>query len=421
MNAILGMLLSWFVDCCYFVGAVLFSPFWLTRMMRTGKIRTDWRARFGMGAMLPAPTMPRVVIYAVSVGETNAIRGLVATLAASVPPVEIVIAAQTDTGFRRATELYGSAHAVVRWPFDFSCSMRRFYARVNATTLILVELELWPNATAIAARRGMQVVVVNGRLSERSFRRYRAVRFLVRPMFARARLVLAQTAEYAERFVALGAARDRVRVSGTMKWDSIAMLDSVEGADALALAMGIDRSRPLVVAGSTEPGEEQLLRDALPVGTQLLIAPRKPEWFDGVARNLSPCVRRTQPQVPAQSSDSFVLDTIGELRMAYSLADVVVVGRSFGTLHGSDPIEPIGLGKATIIGPRAGDFKESMDALLEGDGIAQVSADALPAMLARLLANPQERAALAARGRAVIQSRQGATNATAEAIRVVLR
>ena len=420
MKGMISVLLAWCMDACYFIGAVLLSPVWLTRMLRTGKIRTDWRARFGMGQALSAKRCSRVVLYAVSVGETNAIRGLVAELSASTPPVEVVIAAQADTGFRRATELYGAQHAVVRWPFDFSCCMRRFYTRVNADALVLVELELWPNATSIAARRGMKIIVVNGRLSARSFRRYCRVSAMVRPMFARVAQVLAQTQEYATRFVALGAAQDRVVVSGTMKWDSVALENSVAGADALALALGIDRTRPLVVAGSTEPGEELLLRNALPRGTQLLIAPRKPEWFDGVARNLEGCVRRSQPQGP-RASDFYLLDTIGELRMAYSLADVVVIGRSFGVLHGSDPIEPIGLGKATVIGPRAGDFKESMDALLEGQGIEQVTHEALAVTLSRLLGDGAARSALAARGRAVIESKQGATRMTAEAIRALLR
>ncbi len=411
---------GWLVDLCYLVGALLLLPFWLTRMIRTGKIRTNWPARFGFGATLAAPDSRRVLIYAVSVGEVNAVRGLVAQLSAGDPSIEVVIAAQTDTGFRRASDLYGSRHAVVRWPFDFSCSIRRFFNRVRADALVLVELELWPNATAIARHRGMPIVVVNGRLSDRSFRRYSMVRWCVAPAFRRLDRVLAQTTVYAERFAALGTAARCVTVSGTMKWDSIAIEDTAAGADALAAALGIDRSRLLVVAGSTEPGEELLLRDSLPSGTQLLIAPRKPEWFDGVARNLSPCVRRSQPGAGVASTDYFVLDTIGELRMAYSLADVVVVGRSFGVLHGSDPIEPIGLGKATIIGPRAGDFQESMEALLAGGGIEQVSREEFPTTLARLLDDPRARAELAALGRAVIRSRQGATTATADAIRSVL-
>ncbi len=421
MSAVWSMLGAWFVDLCYLVAALLFSPVWLTRMMRTGKIHTDWRARFGFGATLALPRGKRVLLYAVSVGEVNAVRGLVAQLAAGAEPMEIVIAAQTDTGFRRASELYGSAHTVVRWPFDFSCSMRRFYTRIQAHALVLVELELWPNATSIAQSRGMPIVVVNGRLSERSFRRYSIARRLVTRMFARATRVLPQTEAYAERFESLGVERSRITVTGTMKWDSIAIEDTVAGSDALALAMGIDRTRPLIVAGSTEPGEELLLRDALPSGAQLLIAPRKPEWFDGVARNLSPCVRRSQPNASKEKSACFVLDTIGELRMAYSLADVVVVGRSFGVLHGSDPIEPIGLGKATVIGPRCGDFQESMDALRAGNGIAQVTREELAGVLARLVAESDERSALAARGRAVIRQRQGATKVTADLIRSVLR
>lgn len=387
-------------------------------MGRSGKLRTDWAARFGrVRDPRPRTDRPRILLHAVSVGEVNAIRLLVQALAADASAPEVVIATTTDTGFARATALFGASHQVVRYPFDFSLAVNRFLDAVRPDLVALVELEVWPNFTAACRQREIPVVVINGRLSERSFRRYRRVRPIVAPSFRRLLTVSAQTDAYAERFNALGVARGSVLVSGTMKWDTAEIADTVPGADELAQSMGIDRSRPLVVAGSTAVGEETLLDRALPAGAQLLVAPRKPEWFDATTAALPGAVRRSSGRAGSaatRTTGRFVLDTIGELRKAYALADLVVVGRSFGTLHGSDMMEPIALGKATLIGPRSGDFRDTMEALLEGRGIIETSVERLADDIKRLLADPAERAALAERGRAVIRQRQGATQRNAE-------
>ena len=267
-------------DLCYAILAIATAPIWLARMIWTGKIRTDWSARLGRGASLPARgTRPRVLIHAVSVGEVNAIRGLVERLANDRMQPEIVVSVTTDTGIARARTLFGERHAVVRTPFDFSFAVRRWLGRVRPDVLVLVELELWPNMTRLAKSRGIPVAVVNGRLSDRSIKRYRLIGGLVRGMFSRAELVLAQNKAYAERFAELGSRE--VLVTGNMKWDSIAIRDTVPGVEKLADEMGLAKGAPVVVAGSTEPGEESLLRDALPDGVRLVIAPRKPEWWDG--------------------------------------------------------------------------------------------------------------------------------------------
>ncbi|MBL9148555.1 MAG: hypothetical protein JNM94_07665 [Phycisphaerae bacterium] len=406
------------IDAAYGSAALVTSPVWLWRMHRSGKLKTDWRARFGrVDPPLPPPTRPRILLHAVSVGEVNAIRLLVGELAKAPGGPEVVVAATTDTGFARATTLFAPTHRVVRYPFDASGAVRRFLDSVRPTLVALVELEVWPNFTAACASRGIGLAVINGRLSERSFGRYVKVRPLVRPSFARLSAVSAQTPAYAERFAALGVDASCVTVGGTMKWDTAEIADAVPGADELARDFGLDRTKPLVVAASTAPGEETLIASALPQGTQLVIAPRKPEWFAATAAALPGAVRRTATKdtpSPGSPTGRYVLDTIGELRRAMALADVVVVGRSFGTLHGSDMMEPIALGKATVIGPRSGDFRDMMDALRDGKGIVETDAAGLAPTLARLLASPDERSSLAARGREVIRSNQGATRRNAE-------
>jgi 3-deoxy-D-manno-octulosonic-acid transferase len=394
------------------------GPFILARMWWTGKLRTDWRARFGEGLVHPRTARPRVLIHGVSVGEVNAVRGLVARLAADRLRPEIFVSSTTETGFQRAQALFGRSHQVVRTPIDFTFAMRHWLDRVQPDVLILVELELWPNMTRLAELRGIPVVVVNGRLSDRSIRRYRRIERFVRGMFGRATIVLAQNRASADRFAELGSTE--VLVSGNMKWDSIEITDDVPGAARLREELGIPKGAPLVVAGSTEPGEEILLRDALPEGARLLIAPRKPEWFDGVAANLPGCVRRSTKERGTAETRFFVLDTIGELRMAYALADLVVMGRSFGRLYGSDPIEPASLGKPVVIGPRVADFRDVVDAFLARGGIVQIDATALTATLAELLADPRKRAEIAFRARETIRREQGGTARTAEVLLAML-
>jgi len=394
------------VDAAYAAGLVAASPVLAWRALRGGKRRADWSARMGRGATLPPPKVGgRLLIHAVSVGEVNAARHLVESLARD---HDVVLSASTDTGFARAMQLFGNRIAVVRYPLDAGFAVERFLDRVQPTLVALMELEAWPNFIASCRRRGIPVGVVNGRLSERSFSRYRLVRPLLASMFAALDFACVQTEAYADRFVAMGTARERVQVTGTMKWDTAQVADTVEGAEDLAIELGIDRNRPLVVAGSTAPGEEALLHVSVPSGVQLLCAPRRPEWFDAAAADMPGCVRRSL-RTSSASSDRFLLDTIGELRKAYALATVVVVGRSFGELHGSDMMEPVALGKATLIGPRYGDFADTAEKLQAAGGLRVTSRTELARDLATLLADPRLREEMCASGRAVIAREQGAT------------
>lgn len=408
------------LDAIYVIGLVLSSPVWLVRMLRTGKIKTDWAGRFGRTGSIPAPRRPRVLLHGVSVGEVNAIRKLVDTLAAPPLEAEVFVSATTNTGSERARSLFADRHRVVQYPLDFSFAVSRFLDSVQPDIVVLVELEVWPNFLRSAARRGIQVCVVNGRLTDRSARGYRLIGPLLRASFRHLCFAAVQSESYGRRFRKMGVAADRLIVTGTMKWDTAQIADRVEGADELADAMGIDRSRPLVVAGSTAPGEHELLVESLDDGVQLLCAPRRPEWFDQAAAAMPGCVRRSRGDRGSETG-RFLLDTIGELRQAYALADVVVVGRSFGKLHGSDMMEPIALGAPTVSGPAVEDFQDTVDALLAGDGLVQTNREQLATVLRDLLGDPQRRKALAENGRTVLRQQQGATARNAELIRKAIR
>lgn len=410
-NADLDMTL---LDLAYIPIAAAFLP----RLLQ--KKRGGWRERFGHGAELPRTGKGRVLLHAVSVGEVNALRSLVPILAKT---NDVIVSATTDTGLERAISLYSSQAVVVRFPLDTSSAVKRFLDRVQPEAVGLTELELWPQFMRECTRRNIPVGVINGRLSERSFRGYFKIRFFMKEFFASLAFAAVQDDDYAKRFMAMGTPPERCRVTGSMKWDAISLLPpgSLDpAAEMLAREMGIDRSVPLVVAGSTGPDEESLLHDAVPENVQLLCAPRKTERFDDAAGAMPGCIRRSRREVGPSGSKRFLLDTIGELRLAYMLADVVVVGRSFFNLFGSDPIEPIALGKPVVIGPAVSDFAQIVKEFEKGGGLCRADRASLPGVILRLLSDGAERRRLSDAGVAVIRQQQGASQRHAAMLEAIL-
>lgn len=419
------------LDLLYVPAAVVTAPWWAR------KARSGWGERFGRISPLPerTPGTPRLLIHAVSVGEVNTLRGLVPLLREK--GVEVVVSVSTDTGIARARALFAdqSGVFVVRYALDFSPAVRRFLDTVRPDAVALVELEVWPNFVSACSRRAIPVSVINGRLSARSFRGYSRLRRFFRSPFGALAFAAVQDEDYAQRFRAMGVAPERVHVTGSMKWDATALLTPGEilpGADDLARELGIDRSKPLIVAGSTAPidtggaydCEEALLAAALPPGAQLLCAPRKPEHRDKAYAALggaSACTRRSDKRPAPPGTSRFLLDTIGELRAAYALADIAVIGRTFSNLGGSDPIEPIALSKPTIIGSEYANFNSVVAAFKRADAIVEADAASLAAALDDLLRNPERRRVLAENGLAAIRAQQGATARHADMLLQLLR
>ncbi len=399
------------LDPIYMLVALATWPLWRR------KARGDWPARFGQGEPLPMASKSRLLIHAVSVGEVSALRTLVPLLANE---TDLVISVSTDTGIERAWALYSDTATIVRYPLDFSWCVRRFLDGVRPDAVALVELELWPNFLKSCRKRDIPVAIINGRLSERSFRGYKKLRPLLRRHFASLRRVAVQDEAYRKRFNAMGVDPARCEVVGSMKWDAPPMQHDAETADRFAREMGIDRNRPLIVAGSTADGEEALLHAACSQGVQLLCAPRRPERFDEAGEALPACVRRSRPHEGRPSSDRFLLDTIGELGDAYALADIVVLGRSFGDLHGSDPLEPAALGKPILIGPATSDFTHAVETLAQCDAIVRTTREGLVGDIRRLLENPSARASLGERARECVAAHRGPSERTAHLLRELL-
>jgi 3-deoxy-D-manno-octulosonic-acid transferase len=290
-----------------------------------------------------------------------------------------------------------------------------------------MELEVWPNFISQCRKRNIPVLLVNGRLTAASFSRYSWARPLVRGMFSRLNWVCAQDQTYAERFVALGVDKDRIAVTGTMKFDTAQIAGNVPGDLLLADQVGLVPGKDLIwVCGSTGPGEEQLIlaqyRQLLTRYSRLrlVLVPRKPERFDEVAdliRSMKfSVVRRSRKTIPPPGPLPHVVlgDTMGELRKFYSIADVVFVGRTMVDLgarqHGSDMIEPAALAKPIIVGPFTGNFAEPMARFTAAEAI-HVVADAaeLGQAIAGVLSTPYQSRTMAERAQDTVRRGQGAT------------
>jgi 3-deoxy-D-manno-octulosonic-acid transferase len=425
------------IDLLYVFAGLALSPMVLYRRVRHNRYRAGWGERFG-SLRRRHPGRKCIWLHAVSVGEVNAAQTLLAEMDKQFGDFEIVISTTTDTGFARAQKLFGSKLQVFYFPFDLSWVVRRAFERLRPSLCLLMELEVWPNFIFTAHARGVPVVVLNGRISDRSFSRYHKIRRLTRTFFGKLDMVLAQTQEYAERFRALGSPAERVLVTSSLKYDTAQVADRVPGADALAeqLALG---GAPLWVAGGTGNDEEKLVLDVYRAlvqengfkGLRLAVVPRKPERFDEVAGVIEqmgfPLVRYSRLKdgaTHATPDDQAVIlgDTMGDLRKFYSLATVIFVGRSLVPMGGSDMMEAAALGKCTLFGPHTFNFRQTVEALLAGQGALQVmDRDDLLKAMKQCLSEPDYADRIARAGQAVIRENQGATARTMEVLRKLLQ
>ncbi len=423
------------IDSLYLLGIAALAPKIIYRMVRHNRYRAGWSQRLG-GITRKDPSRPCIWIHAVSVGEVNATKTLIAELQKQLPDYEIALSSTTDTGMARAEALYGDKLDVFYFPFDLSGIMKRAFKRIRPDICLLMELEVWPNLAQIAEKQGVPLVVVNGRISDRSFPRYKLVRPMVKSMFAKLSLVLAQTEEYAERFRFMGCPKDKIIVTSSLKYDTARVTDRIEGADQLAAQLNIGNER-LWVAGGTGPGEEKIILEVFGklradeqfADLRLAVVPRKPERFDEVAALIERCgfdfarysdVKDTDNVV--EGAPAVILgDTMGDLRRFYGLANIVFVGRSLVPMGGSDMMEPTALGKCTIFGPHTFNFRQTVDALLQANGAIEVTdGDDLLTTMRKFLANKDLAQPISSSGQYVIKQNQGATQKTVNAITKLL-
>jgi 3-deoxy-D-manno-octulosonic-acid transferase len=386
----------------YTLAWYLVLPLLPLRLWWRGRREPGYREHIGerFGRYRGAPRQPVLWIHAVSLGETRAVVPLVERLQRAYPGATVLLTHMTATGRAAGRELFGESVAQAWLPYDVPFAVRAFLRHFRPRAGMLVETELWPNLVARSKAAGVPVYLVNARLSERSADRYARVGWLARPMLAAMAGVAAQTAAHAARFAALGA-RAPV-VTGNLKFD----LQVPEAALALGreLRRRFGASRPVWVAGSTRDGEEVLLLDALaahdlPPHTLTVIVPRHPQRFDAVAALLRergvPFARRSAGTSVAADVRFVLGDSMGEMLGYFAAADVVFVGGSLRPLGGQNLIEPIAVGRPTLVGPHMFNFAEATaSALSAGAALCVADAAALVAQVGALLGDPSRRAAM---------------------------
>jgi 3-deoxy-D-manno-octulosonic-acid transferase len=432
-----GLSMRLLLDMAYLLTGLAVSPIVLYRMLRHGRYRQGWAQRFGRVERRD-PGRKCIWLHAVSMGEVNAAQTLIAQIEKQLPDYEIVVSTTTDTGFAQATKLFGHKWSVFYFPFDLSWVGHRAFDRLRPSLCLLMELEVWPNFVFTAAARRVPVVVVNGRISDRSFTRYRRIKRVTRTFFGKLDFVLAQTQQYAERFRELGCPAERVLVTSSLKYDTAQVADQVEGAEALAAQLSLTGAK-LWVAGGTGDDEEKIILDVYQslvqdrrfVDLRLAVVPRKPERFNEVAELIEhrgfPLVRYSQlkgttTKAPDNGKAVILGDTMGDLRKFYSLATIIFIGRSLVPMGGSDMMEAAALGKCTVFGPHAFNFRQTVEVLLQAQGALQVADGSdLRKTMEKCLSDPAYTHRIAQAGQAVIRQNQGATARTMEVLRKMLR
>lgn len=407
------------VDLAYFTALGLASPLILYKALLGSRHVRGMSRRLSF--VLPEPG-PCVWVHGVSVGEVLAAKSFVKALSAALPGREIVISTSTSTGQDVARKAF-PGHRVIYFPIDFSWSVRRYFRRLMPELVVLVEGDLWPNFLERAEKANVPVVVINGRLSERSARRWSLVPQVFRRLFQKVTCFAVQSIDYARRFESVGVRVDRLKVTGLMKYDNLPRPGDIN-AQGLRERMGIDSTAPVLIAGSThDPEEGELLaifkdlREAHP-GLRLILAPRHNERSDEIERlilsqGLS-CTRYSRLGAATPDSSSVILvDVLGELGRLYGAADLCFVGGSLIPHGGQNMLEPACLAKPVLFGPHVFNFTEIVKDLLGHDAAVQVMDRAeLKSVLDRLLTDRNAAEALGRRALETIDARRGATSAT---------
>ncbi|GAC1465156.1 MAG: 3-deoxy-D-manno-octulosonic acid transferase [Isosphaeraceae bacterium] len=414
------------LNAIYLLLLLVFAPWLAFRGVRTGKYQEGWSEKVLGKAPLRIGDRPCIWFHAVSVGEVLLLKPILRELARRRPGWELVVSTTTTGGLSVARRMYPDLVTFYA-PLDFSWATRRAIARIRPTVLALVELELWPNLVWSAKAAGTRVAIVNGRLSVRSHRGYRRLRGPLGPTLRRLDLVAVQSREYAERFVDLGVPRQRVHVTGSVKFDGLESDRKNPATLALRRALGLSASDLIFVAGSTMEGEEaaalEAYRAARPAHPtlRLILVPRHPERFDRIAGWLrdqgETVIRRSHGGTTVLHGENppvLLIDTLGELSAVWGLADIAFVGGSLlPGRGGQNMMEPAAFGASVLFGPYTENFRETVEQLLDAGGARQVAnAAGLTAALIEDLNDPEAANDRGVAGRSLVLAQNGAADRT---------
>ena len=400
------------------------APYIAVRAARTGRYREGWSQRI-LGRVPQLDGQPACIwMHGVSLGEVQLLRPLVEHFHTSNNDRPVVLSTSTLTGMQVAKKSLPNTTSFY-CPLDFSWAIKQALTRLQPSLIVLGELEVWPHLIGLATARKIPVAVVNGRLSDRSFRGYSRFRRWLQPTFASLSLVAAQDETSAARFRAMGVADDRVHVSGSLKFDNVNADPQHPEVQQRRALVGLNDQHRVFVAGSTQDPEEQAALSAfqklLPhyPDLKLIVVPRHPERFDEVEQLLRSgsvkVMRRSQITAPCSANDWQVLlvDTVGELKWWWGIAELALVGGSFGSRGGQNMLEPAAYGVKVAFGPNVWNFREIVRALLEKEAVWQLpSLDSLTDWINDSLSDPRAGHSRTQRAIELIRSHQGATQRT---------
>jgi 3-deoxy-D-manno-octulosonic-acid transferase len=431
--------MGYLLNLLYLATIVVALPWLLYQRFRHGKYRAGFSAKFWGHVPTRQGDKPCLWLHAVSVGEVTLLEPILNRWQRLHPDWDCVISTTTQTGYALAKKKYAppsltthhSPLTVIYCPLDFTWAVRRAVARIRPTLLVLTELELWPNLIAAVRDSRAKVAVINGRLSEKSYRGYRRIARLVRPVLRTIDLIAVQNQDYADRFSALGARPETVFTTGSIKFDGARTRRDNPETQRLAQLAGIDAETIVFLAGSTQEPEESLalgvfeeLAPEFP-RLRLILVPRHPERFDEVAALLNDRKaswrRRSQlspvpcPLSPASCLSPHILlvDAVGELGHWWGTAQIAFVGGSLTQRGGQNMIEPAGYGAALSFGPNTWNFRDVVAQFLERQAAVVVyDQQELAAFVRRCLTDPKFADELGRRAQELVLEQQGAADRT---------
>ena len=418
------------------IGLLFFLPGYFMKMVRRGGYREKFGQRLGIYDRELRVRLSRqrsTWLHAVSVGEVNIALKLANALRALEPDLHCVLTTTTTTGFALANQNASSWIEVMYTPLDYWPIMQRAFSVIRPARVVLIEAEVWPNLAAEAHARRVPLVLVNARLSPRSEQRYRRFRVFVAPTFRRLDLVCVPEREDIDRWAALGVPRDRIRVTGSIKYDPDVQAESQAVAAPLWDASSVGASDGAVLfGGSTHRGEEEILatvflrlRQQFP-SLRLFIAPRHVERLREIRAQLDALGLRVALASKARMdgepnrADCVLLDTTGELQRWYDIATVVFVGKSLTAHGGQNPVEPILAGKPVVFGPHMENFGMLARTLVSKKAAIQVhDVDSLERAIVELLQDTEARQRLVQNALEVLSTHKGATERAAALVHEV--
>jgi 3-deoxy-D-manno-octulosonic-acid transferase len=413
---------------------VALSPYFVYQAIRHNKYAGSLGQRLGyLPVSFNLDGDESIWVHAVSVGEVLAARPLISELRRRYPKLRLFLSTTTLTGQQLARRNVSDVDAVFYFPFDWAFTARRTLNLVKPRLFVMMETEIWPNLLRECRRRGVRTVLVNGRVSYRSFPRYRLIRPFFRRVLADIDRFCVQGDETARRLEQLGADPSRIVVTGSVKFDALDALPTPgRGPERVLRFFRVSPGRPVLVAGSTLKGEEEAIIHAFNAlrrhGTNalLILAPRQPQRFAEVERLCRQegllTVRRSELPIDAEPrADAVVLDTIGELAQLYQVATVVFVGGSLVSAGGHNILEPAVFGRPIVFGAHMQNFAEIAEAFLANGAAVQVKSEReLDEAIVTLMDDPVRRARLGAAARALVDANRGAKDKTLAVITSLL-